>query len=639
VNFIVAKQIQFRRLFVLGLLLSLALLGLIYRLVDLQVLRHQELLAKSVKSTQYEFRREARRGDILDVKGHPLATTLSVKTVYADPSLIGKRQAEVAHALAPLLETPESILLANLTPPPRVDEDGETSPSRYVRLKKRVSEETWARIQETMSTLKFADETNGMPRSEKVFLRDLRKKAIGAFTTQMRSYPNQMLAAHVVGYTRERERTGSIGGEEIYGADGIEAKFDEELAGIPGWRQTETDRRRRELVAWREQDFEPVDGRNVVLTIDSVIQQYAEEALAEAMAKYSPVSASAMVIRPKTGEILALANVPKFDPNNLNTSSEDDRRNRVIADFAEPGSTFKIVVLSGALNDGTVKLTDTFDCEHGRFLFANFPLKDHEAYDIMTAERIITKSSNIGAAKIGIKMGPQRLYDYIQAFGFGATTGIPLPGEVSAVNYVRPPKKWYKVSIAQIPMGQGICVTRLQMTMAMCAIANGGWLMRPMLVDRLEDSHHNMVKYSPQKVRRVISETAARQMVQALKTVVSPDGTGAKAALEHYQVAGKTGTAQKIENGKYVHDKFFSSFIGFFPADNPELCISVMLDDPDRKKGYYGGHTAAPVFKQIAERSANYLGIRPDLTDPSSLPENVTPLSDPRNLKTAARSP
>jgi cell division protein FtsI/penicillin-binding protein 2 len=280
-----------------------------------------------------------------------------------------------------------------------------------------------------------------------------------------------------------------------------------------------------------------------------------------------------------------------------------------------------------------VRLNDSYDCEHGRFHFAGRVLHDHESYGVLSVEQIITKSSNIGAAKIGIKLGPPRLYDYIRSYGFGARTGIPLQGEV--VGIVHPVKNWYKVSIAQIPMGQGISVTRLQMMMAMCAIANKGALMRPMLVDRLEDREHSIVaQYHPQRVRQVISESAARLMVQALKTVASPEGTGSKAALEHYTVAGKTGTAQKFEHGALAPGKYFASFVGFFPADNPEICISVMLDEP--KHGYYGGQIAAPVFKQIAERAANYLNIRPEDGAEPSVSDTLAAPVDNRALKTAA---
>src|SRR5262249_7452944 len=256
------------------------------------------------------------------------------------------------------------------------------------------------------------------------------------------------------------------------------------------------------------------------------------------------------------------------------------------------------------LNDQTVKLTDVYNCEHGRFSFAGRHLHDHEPYDDLSVEGIITKSSNIGAAKVGIKMGENRLDEYVREFGFGTRTGLPLPGEVPGI--VHPVRAWSKVSIAQIPMGQGIATTRLQMIMAMCAIANNGVLMRPMIVSRLEDSQHNVVaSFPPQRVRQVISEPTAKMMVHTLKTVVSTNGTAPKAALEHYPAAGKRGPPKKAEHGFYVPEKFFSSFIVFSPADNPELCIAVSMDEP--KQGYYGGQTAAPVFRQIAERAANYL--------------------------------
>jgi cell division protein FtsI (penicillin-binding protein 3) len=259
-------------------------------------------------------------------------------------------------------------------------------------------------------------------------------------------------------------------------------------------------------------------------------------------------------------------------------------------------------------------------------------LHDHERYGVLSVEQIITKSSNIGAAKIGLKMGENRLAEYIHQFGFGQNTGIPLPGETPGI--VHSVTNWSKVSIAQIPMGQGIAVTRLQMMMAMCAIANNGMLMQPMLVDRLEDSDHTVVaKYSPQRAHQVISESAAREMVRALKTVVSPDGTAPNAALQHYTVAGKTGTAQKVEHGFYVN-KFFSSFIGFFPADHPELCISITMDEP--KEGHYGGKVAGPVFKEIAEATANYLNIQPEDGDVAPRQEKLAGPVDIQVIKSAS---
>lgn len=617
-----AKRLQYRRLLLLAILLGAAFAGLGYRLVDLQVLRHDELRAKAAQNTEREIFREPRRGDILDAMGNLLATSVFVKTVCADPVLVGNRQAEVARALAPLLQTGESELHQRLLPRLRQNGKGETVTNRYVVLKHKVPVETWEKIRAGMSQLSFGVDEKKLSKAQQAFFRDLRAKAI--FTDpvddQQRVYPNQTLAAHVLGFVGMDER--DVGGRRVLetsGKEGIESALNAKLSGVRGWRVTEKDRRGRELVALRDQDVEPRDGLNVVLTIDSVMQHIVESALAAAMEQYAPISISGMVVRPRTGEVLAMATLPDFDPNNPGSASPDARRNRVIADVVEPGSTFKIVVVSGALNDHAVKLTDVFDCEHGHFAFGGRVLHDHESYGVMSVQDIITKSSNIGAAKIGIHLGENRLYDYIREYGFGMPTGILLPGEVGGI--LHPTKEWTKVSIAQIPMGHGVAVTRLQMIMAMCAIANRGVLMRPVLVDRLEDRDGNVVvKYYPQRVRQILTEPAAKLMVTALKTVVSPEGTAPKAALEQYSVAGKTGTAQKAGVGGYLPGKYISSFMGFFPADDPELCISIVMDEP--KRGYYGGQIAAPVFKQIAERAANYVNIRPDREDNKSEPTN-----------------
>ncbi|MGH7991607.1 MAG: peptidoglycan D,D-transpeptidase FtsI family protein, partial [Limisphaerales bacterium] len=251
-----------------------------------------------------------------------------------------------------------------------------------------------------------------------------------------------------------------------------------------------------------------------------------------------------------------------------------------------------------------------------------------EPHGILTTEGILTKSSNIGAAKIGIRLGANELYNYAWNYGFGQLTGIPLPGEVSGI--LHPVKDWSKVSVAQIPMGQGVAVTRLQMALAMSAIANGGWLMHPMLVKCLEDRNGNiMQQYLPQRVRQVVSETTDKEMIEALETVVTPDGTAPDAAMKDYVVAGKTGTAQKVEHGVYAPGKYEASFIGFFPANDPQLCISIVMDEP--KEGYYGGEVCGPVFREIAERCASYLNIPPDenLPQPNSPPMVATRISGP----------
>ena len=605
-----ARKLQYRRVVALAVLLGAAFLGLGYRLVDLQFLRHTELTDKAEQNSKRGFLKTPRRGDILDVSGNPLATTVDVKAVCADPVLIGTCQVHVARALAPLLELPQPELVRQLTPTLRINAAGQTITNRFVRLKTKVPNEKWEEIHAAMTNLTFGVDEKKLSRNEQRFFRDLRQSAIFARGDQMRVYPDGQLAAHVVGFASSEEiEVEGAPINQIKGRDGIELVFDKQLRGVPGWRLTETDNRKREVVVRRVQDVDAQDGLNVVLTIDSVVQDIVQSALEEGMEKHSPISISGIVVRPRTGEILAMATLPTYDPNDPDAVDADSRRNRVIADMAEPGSTFKIVTVSGALSDGLVKLTDIYDCENGRFLYAGRILKDHEPYSLLSVEGIIMKSSNIGAAKIGIKMGEHRLFEYLRNFGFGQRTGIPLPGELAA--WVHPRTNWSKVTIAQIPMGHGLTTTRLQMAMAMSAIANKGLLMRPMLVHRLEDRKGNIVaSYAPQTVRQVVSPEAAKAMTQALKTVVEKEGTAAKAGLEHYTVAGKTGTANKVENGVYVKGKYFSSFIGFLPADNPEICISVTIDEPHH--GYYGGQTAAPIFKRIAELSANYLNIHPD---------------------------
>jgi cell division protein FtsI/penicillin-binding protein 2 len=602
---------QIRRAWLLLAMLGVAFAGLGYRLVDLQVLRHDELAGKAGQNTVREFRQAPRRGDILDASGNILATSVAVKTVCADPSLIGALRPQVARAIAPLLNLNEAELVARLKPRLVRNDQGEvvTNGLHYVRLARAVSEDTWRRVSAAMTNLQFGLDEKQLTRAQKGFLRNLREHAIFAEPEQRRVYPNGSLAAQVIGFPAVEET--KVNGHlvsQIVGRDGVEAEMQKSLSGVAGWRLTETDRARRELVALRDEDVHARDGLNVVLTIDSAVQHIVETALADALKKHTPKGITGIVMRPKTGEILALASLPSYDPNQPN-SITPETRNRVITDVVEPGSTFKIVVASGALDDQSVKLTDQFDCERGRFAFAGRVLHDHESYGMLSVKEIIMKSSNIGSAKIGIKMGAQGLYDHAWDFGFGQRTGIPLPGEVRGVLY--PVSKWYKVSLAQIPMGHGVLVTRLQMHNAMAAIANDGWLMRPMIVSRLEERDGSVVqRYAPERVRQVISERAAHDMVEALKTVPTKEGTAPDAALKNYVVAGKTGTAQKAENGAYVPGKYVSSFIGFFPADNPELCISVVMDEP--KEGYYGGRVCGPVFREIAERCASYLNIPPD---------------------------
>lgn len=601
-----------QRLLALTSILAICFVGLGCRLVDLQWIHHEEFARAAEEQHDHFYYREAPRGEIRDRRGSPLATSVPVKRICADPFVLKGQQAEIARVLAPLLKTNEQALFKALSKT-RATATGAVVSTRYVILKQQVPVDEWEKIHSAL-TNQFAVLTAGkrLKPKERRELNYAWAHGVYPEDDQIRTYPNQSLAAHVLGFTGSKDviksgRTNSV----VVGREGIEATFDEKLHGARGWVKTETTSRKQELFLFREQDVEARPGLNVVLTIDSRVQQIVEEELIAPVQKHSPASVSAIVVRPRTGEILAMATLPTFDPNKAAKADPAARRNRVITDMFEPGSTFKTVTLAGALNDGVVRLSDRFDCEHGAFFFAGKILHDHEHYPVMSVEDIIAKSSNIGTAKVAIKLGKERTFKYIWDFGFGQRTGIPLTGEAPGI--LPRPKDWALIHISRIPIGQGVAATPLQTMMAMSAIANGGVLMRPMIVDSLvDDKGQTVVKYEPQMVRRIVNESAAKQAVTALKSVVET-GTAEKAKLENYTVAGKTGTAEKPVHGVYTKEKYYASFIGFFPADNPELCIAVSVDEPVKKTGYYGAQVAAPVFKRIAERAANFLNIKPDV--------------------------
>lgn len=557
---------QFRRLMVVVVVLGAAFAGLGFRLFELHVLQHGELRAQAEANRERVIHRLGRRGAILDLNGNLLASSVSARMVVADPQLTRPYAADYAKRLAPLL----SMSVPDLT-------EKLSRESRYVRLKQKVDEETAQAI------------------------REMKLKGIVFEDQFVRLYPNGALAAHVLGFVNH----------EHQGVEGIEASMNRYLNGVAGYEVIERDRKGREIRVNRIENIGPRDGFSVVLTIDQVIQHIAETELEKAMAEHRPQAGLVMVTRTQTGEILAMANRPAFDPNQPGGADADMRRNRCITDVAEPGSTFKVVTIAGALNDRTVNLFEKFDCENGAWLYAGRILHDAHSHGVLSVEEIAFKSSNIGSAKIAIRMGPTRLYSYIRQFGFGQRTGIALPGEVAGIAH--PVSRWTKLSISRIPMGHEIAVTPLQMMMALNAVANGGRLMQPQIIKRIEDGAGNaIVEYQPLARAQVLDPRTSQLMNAALRKVTQPGGTGTRAAVEHYDVAGKTGTAQKIENGQYVR-KYYSSFVGYFPASQPEISILVSLDDPSAKS-YYGGSVAGPTFKAVAEKTAQYLGMPPQLT-------------------------
>jgi cell division protein FtsI/penicillin-binding protein 2 len=605
---------QIRRLLALFLCMVVGYAGLGAWLTYLQAFRHEELSNLAHNNTHRKQVINALRGNICDRNGFILASSSFVKTICANPELIGQYQSQVAKAVAPILDMDERKLVTLLQRRKYIDSMGRKRPDQQVYLKHKVSEQQWQSIKETMQTLDFGKDESKLTSKEILFFDNLRSR--GLFVeeeTQVRNYPNKQLAAHVLGYTARldaKQRRGKV--SEIVGREGIEHVFNDYLTEVKGWRFFEQDKWKNEIILART-EIEARPGLNVILSIDARIQSIVEEELSHLDQLCDPISASAIVVRPKTGEILAMANVPTYNPNEMGKSPPGNWRNRAIKDSWEPGSTFKIVVVSGALNDRTVNLNQHFDCENGAFVYNRRTLNDDHRYGILSVKDVIVKSSNIGAAKIALKMGGDRMLKYVYDFGFGAKTGIYLFSEREGT--VLPKHRWDGLTITRMPMGHAISCTPLQMIMAMSAIANGGKLMRPMLVNRLEDDLGNVVvQFAPRMVRQVVKQETAQMMVRALKEVVSKNGTAPKAMLDNYAVAGKTGTANKFvrEVRRYVRGKNYASFIGFFPADDPELCISVVTDEP-KNMSAYGGVVAAPAFKNISEKIADYLNIPPDI--------------------------
>tara|TARA_Y100001934_G_scaffold176811_1_gene209424 strand:- start:3388 stop:5316 length:1929 start_codon:yes stop_codon:yes gene_type:complete len=617
------QAFQNRRLASLALLLLIAYCGLGYRLVHLQVVRHHEFVLEAKKNTTRTELFAPRRGDIRDVNGNLLATSLPAKTVFADPAFIGNYQANIARAVAPLLGMTEWELFHKLQPQIRTITNSVGQPmlrtNRYVVLKKRVPLDRWRQIKATMENLDFGD-TSHLNRSQRTFFRNLRKMAINADQVEesLRLYPNDELAAHVLGYAARREiNVRSRRSKETLGMDGIELSMNKQLTGTHGWRETEKDGRQREVATRRVHEVAARDGQNVFLTIDARLQHVVEQKLGEVMNRFNPKSATAILVRPQTGEILAMANLPTYNPNrpgDVPEGREDFRKNRAIMDVYEPGSTFKVVAVAAGLDKGVVRWGERIWCEEGSWKWRRArSLREYRGhrYEWMTVETILAKSSNIGASKIAVRMSADDYYGYLTGFGFGRRSGVQLRGEQYGL--VRSTKRWRDDDRTRIPIGQGIAVTPLQITMAMAAIANEGKLMKPLLVSQIQDEEGNVLgRPMPTVLSQVISESAARETTRALQAVCSKNGTGKNAIMDFYSVAGKTGTADiPIKGVGYVHGKNLASFIGFLPATRPELVISVIVNEP--AGGGTGGKCAAPCFKEIAVKAANYLNLQPDL--------------------------
>jgi cell division protein FtsI (penicillin-binding protein 3) len=588
-----------------AILASLAGIGT--RLVSLHVLQRAKFLSYIEKARDEIIVQNARRGDILDVHGSLLASSRSLVVLGVDPSALAKEDEAKWPALAGLLGQPLAELQKKFTEKTRLsagthgDNDADaqeivsaddTHEVHWVKLSDSVDESTYDQV------------------------KALNIRGVYGSRIYSRAYPQNQLAAHVIGYVNKE-------GDPV---TGLERYLDFYLRGQNGWLESERDGLRHELAQFRSRAVAPSDGYGTVLSIDTVVQHMVEEELQKIADKYHPLKATIIVSDPRTGFLLALGNWPTFNVNDYNKASLDAQRNTAVADMMEPGSTFKIVAASAALNEGLVSPATTFDCTLESVacngILRRLPREDKsDHFDApLTVAEIVAKSSNKGAAQLGILLGAQKFYDYARAFGFGQLTGFPVGGEIAGE--MAPPSKWDGLTITRMPMGQSVAVTPMQIHCAMGVIASGGVLMRPQVVKQIRDTDGQVVyQFTPLVKRRVISERTAQTMARLLMGVASPDGTAPQAAIPGFEVAGKTGTAQKIINGHYSERHHIASFVGFFPASNPQVAITVIVDDADAGTPggtAYGNIVAAPVFKRLGEQLIQYLNIQPPVASAGS---------------------
>jgi len=550
-----------RRLYTVFFFFVFFLFFLIFRLFYIQFFRFSFLKELAKKQHNLYIQIPPRRGNIYDCQMRPQVINLSRHSLYAIPNQIKDKES--------LINKLTNIL------------DLDTN---YLR----------DRIYRDKSFVWIARK---LPPSKVKEILNLNEEGLGFVKESLRAYPNRHLASHILGFTDI----------DNVGLEGIELFYNDYLKGRSGFGLFLRDARGK-ILDLGEKIVLPQDGFDLVLTIDEVIQYIAERELDKVFKVFKAKSASIVIINPFTGEILAMANRPTFDLNYAKDSPSHLRKNRAITDIFEPGSSFKIVTAAAALETGMIKEDQKFFCENGSYQVANHILHDHQPHGWLTFKEVIEQSSNIGTTKVAQILGPKVIYHYIKAFGFGSPLGIDLPGEAKGM--VKPPSLWSKTSIGAVPIGHEVGVTALQLVSAISVIANGGILMRPFVLKEIRDKYGVTIKQNfPFIIRRVIQEDTALRLKEILAGVVE-NGTGKLASIEGIRVAGKTGTAQKIgEDGRYVHDRFVASFVGFAPLDNPRIAICIVVDEP--KPYYFGGVVCAPVFKKVASEVLNYLKIYP----------------------------
>lgn len=575
-------QLSPRRFWVLYVTLFILFGLIIFQVIQLTYFHQPSLLERAHRQHYVTIDIPAMRGQITDRIGKEFVTNLKIPSVYAVPRILTATEREkLSGDLARILKLDRKWVSRRLE-----------RNKAFVWIKRRVSFEA-------------AEE-----------IKKLENPAVGIVEEYKRFYPQGTTLANVLGFS-------NVDGQ---GIEGIELAMDPDLRGKPGRRVTKRDAMGREIKAFELKMLPAIDGNKVVLTIDQHIQSLTEKALDAAFIKWKAKGAWAVVMDPKTGEILALANRPTFDPNEYEKSNADTRRNRVITDMYEPGSVFKIVAASAALNEGVVTPETTFYCENGLWRYGVKSLHDVHAYGTLAMQDVIVKSSNIGTVKMAMKLKPDKFQEYIRGFGFGVSTGIDLRGE--APGYTRPPSQWSKTSPYNIPIGQEVMVTTIQMAAALSVIANGGYLVKPYIIAKVQDPVGVTLRENKPVIRRAVIKPEVATTMRKILVQAVEQGTGTKAKVEIVSAGGKTGTAQKIlAGGKgYSHNAFISSFIGFAPGDNPRYVMAVVLDEA--RPLYYGGTVAAPVFKDVIKAVFLTEGIRPTArTAPPKLPVSHADLS------------
>lgn len=551
------RKHEFRFILVFITLIVLLLFFSI-KLVLIQVFNADHLSDLAEKQHNHLIEIEPVRGGIYDRKNRPLAFNVSVYSLYANPRAMSDENKE--NAINEL-----SVIL-------KLDPE---------QLRTKLQRDKYFVWIERKLTMDLTDR-----------IKALKIPGLGFRKETKRFYPNGHLSAHVIGFA----------GIDNTGLEGLELKYNDLLQGAPGRMHIIRDAHSRELMI-EENVILPKDGLDLVLTIDETIQYITERALDAAFVKYKAKSATAIVMNVKTGEILALANRPTYDLGDVGKSSIESRTNRAISFVYEPGSVFKVVAAGAALEEETYTEKDIIFCENGKYRIANHTLHDHKPHGDLTFSEVFKYSSNIGVAKIVQKMGADKFYKHARRYPFGKKTGIDLKGEVSGV--LKPPSIWSRTTIGAIPIGHEVTTTPLQLVTAIAAIANDGVVMRPYVVKQIRDQKGETIdRFFPEAVERVMTEHTAKRVHKILASVVE-GGTGRRAKMDNITVAGKTGTAQKVIDGKYSHSHFVASFFGFAPVENPQLAAVVVVDDP--RPIYYGGTVAAPVFKDIIENSIRYL--------------------------------